>query len=116
MDEIALVVTDCRRRETAVGIGVPAVVDVATGRAKWSAHVKLADVPVRALLEERLGLPVFVDNDTTCAALAEAHDGARMAVRNLVLIAVGTGVGGGSCSMGTCIEGQPGPPARSGTP
>ena len=109
MDEIAVVVEKLRRRETvAVGIGVPAVVEFATGRAKWSVHVKLADVPLRALLEDRLGLPVFVDNDTTCAALAEAHDGARMVVRNLVMVAVGTGVGGGLVLAGRVSGGDRG--------
>jgi len=109
MDEIAVVFEKLRRRETAaVGIGVPAVVEFATGRAKWSVNLRLADVPLRALLEERLGLPVFVDNDTTCAALAEAHDGARLAVRNLVMVAVGTGIGGGLVLGGHVYRGATG--------
>ncbi|MHB1568855.1 MAG: ROK family protein, partial [Solirubrobacteraceae bacterium] len=57
-----------------VGIGVPSVVDFATGRVVSSANIPLADVPLRQVLGERLGVPVFVDNDATVAALAEAHD------------------------------------------
>jgi glucokinase len=109
IDEIAAVIEAVRSRETAaVGIGVPSVVEFATGRVKWSVNVKLADVPLRTLLEERLGLPVFVDNDTTCAALAEAHDGARLATRNLVMITLGTGVGGGLVLGGRVYRGSTG--------
>jgi glucokinase len=53
-------------------------------------------VPLRRVLEERLGVPVFVDNDATVAALAEAHDDElSMVSHNLVMLTVGTGVGGG---------------------
>jgi glucokinase len=109
IDEIAAAVETVRSRETAaVGIGVPSVVEFATGRVKWSVNVKLVDVPLRTVLEERLGLPVFVDNDTTCAALAEAHDGARLAVQNLVMITLGTGVGGGLVLGGRVFRGSTG--------
>ena len=65
-----------RRREppAAVGIGIPSVVEFATGRARSSTNIPLADVPLRRCSSERLGVPVFVDNDATVAALAEAHD------------------------------------------
>ena len=48
-----------------VGLGVPSVVDFATGRVEHSANIPLADVAVREVLSERLGVPVFVDNDAT---------------------------------------------------
>jgi glucokinase len=109
IDEITGAVDTVRTPDTrAVGIGVPSVVEFATGRVKWSVNVKLTDVPLRTVLEQRLGLPVFVDNDTTCAALAEAHDGARMAVRNLVMLTVGTGVGGGLVLGGRVYRGATG--------
>ena len=109
IDEIAGAVELVRSRETAaVGIGVPSVVEFATGRVKWSMNVKLADVPLRTVLEERLGLPVFVDNDTNCAALAEACEGDRIAVRNLVMLTVGTGVGGGLVLDGRVYRGATG--------
>ena len=79
----------------AVGVGVPSVVEFATGRIRSSVNVPLENVPLRQLLGERLGVPVYVDNDATCAALAEAHDGATLAVSDLVMLTVGTGVGGG---------------------
>jgi glucokinase len=109
LDEIAGAVEGVRSRDTrAVGVGVPAVVDFATGTAKWSENVQLEDVPLRRLLEERLGLPVFVDNDANCAAFAEAHDGARMAVENLVMLTVGTGIGGGLVLGGRIYRGAGG--------
>ena len=80
----------------AVGIGVPSVVEFATGRARSSVNVPLQDVPLRTVMAERLGLPVFVDNDATVAALAEAHDEhGKLDVHSLVMLTIGTGVGGG---------------------
>jgi glucokinase len=80
----------------AVGVGVPSVVEFATGHVRSSVNVPLADVDLRPLLQDRLGLPVFVDNDATVAALGEAFDDAgRPMVQNLVLLTVGTGIGGG---------------------
>src|SRR3954468_11374521 len=80
----------------AVGIGVPSVIDFATGTARHSVNVPLQDVPLRKILTERLRMPVYVDNDATCAALAEAHDeDLGLVAQSLVLFTIGTGVGGG---------------------
>ena len=92
----------------AVGIGVPSVVEFATGRAKSSVNVPLRDVPLRRILRERLDLPVYVDNDATCAALAEAHDGDELVTENLVMFTVGTGVGGGLVLGGRPYRGATG--------
>jgi len=93
----------------AVGIGVPSVVEFETGRVVSSVHVPLADLPLRAMLSERLGVPVFVDNDASVAALAEAHDeDLRMVTRDLVMITVGTGVGGGLVLGGRIYRGATG--------
>lgn len=92
----------------AVGVGLPSVVEFATGRAKTSVNVPVEDVPVRELLGERVGLPVYVDNDATVAAIAEAHDGDRLVVENLVMFTVGTGVGGGLVLGGRPYRGATG--------
>jgi len=93
----------------AVGIGTPSVVDFESGRAVSSVNVPLADVPLRALLGDRLGVPVFVDNDATVAALAEAHDEQfRPTARNLIMFTVGTGVGGGIVLGGRIYRGATG--------
>ena len=93
----------------AVGIGVPSVIEFATGRVRSSTNIPLADVPLRTVLSERLGVPVFVDNDATVAALAESHDDdARLAVRSLVMLTIGTGVGGGIVIDGRAFRGATG--------
>jgi glucokinase len=92
----------------AVGVGVPSVVDYATGRLRSSVNVPFADLPLRELLGERLGLPVFVDNDATLAALAEASDGERIVIENLVMFTIGTGVGGGLVLGGRVHRGRTG--------
>lgn len=93
----------------AVGLGVPSVIDWATGTARASVNIPLQDVPLRDELQRRLGVPVFVDNDASCAALAEAHgpDGA-LEVANLVMFTVGTGVGGGVVIDGHVYRGVTG--------
>jgi glucokinase len=109
IDEIVQGVESARAPDTAaVGVGVPSVVEFATGRVKSSVNVKLADVPLGTALHERLGLPVFVDNDANCAALAEAYDGERMVARDLVMFTVGTGVGGGIVLNGRIYRGATG--------
>src|ERR1019366_1469840 len=93
----------------AVGIGIPSVVEFATGRVRSSVNIPLQNVPLRRELSDRLGLPVFVDNDATVAALAEAHDAqGRLDVQSLVMFTVGTGVGGGIVIDGRSYRGATG--------
>ena len=100
----------------AVGVGVPSIVEFETGRVVSSTNVPLADVPLREVLGERLGVPVFVDNDATVAALAEAYDEQlRLVTRNLVMITVGTGIGGGLVLDGRIYRGSTGGAASSAT-
>ena len=63
----------------AVGFGIPSLVDRDRAVSLWSNHLPLDDVPFRDLMSERLGLPVYVDNDANLALLAEqrARRGAR---------------------------------------
>lgn len=94
---------------TAVGIGVPSVVDFETGRVISSVNVPLADVPLRQVLSDRMGVPVYVDNDATVAALAEAHDEElRLVAHNLIMLTVGTGLGGGIVLGGRIYRGATG--------
>jgi glucokinase len=99
----------------AVGIGIPSVVDFATGMARSSVNIPLERVPLRQLLRERLGVPVYVDNDATVAAVAEAHGpDATVDVRHLVMLTVGTGVGGGIVIDGRVYRGATGAAAELG--
>ena len=92
----------------AVGVGVPSVVDFETGRIRSSVNIPLEDVPLRELLTEKLGLPVFVDNDASCAALAEAFEDGRFTCPDLVMFTIGTGVGGGTVLGGNLYRGATG--------
>ena len=103
-----------------VGIGLPRIVEFETGRVVSTARpaspstngavdLPLADVPLRQVLGERLGVPVFVDNDANVAALAEAHDEElELVTRHLVMVTVGTGVGGGLVLGGRIYRGTTG--------
>jgi glucokinase len=96
-------------RADAVGIGVPSVVEFATGTARHSVNVPLEGVPLRQLLSERLGVPVYVDNDANVAALAEAYDDDLRPIAGvLVMITVGTGIGGGIVINGRVFRGATG--------
>jgi glucokinase len=98
----------------AVGIGVPSVVEFATGRIRASANIPLTDLPLRALLSDRVGLPVYVENDANCAAMAEAYDEGKLVSPDLVLFTVGTGVGGGLVLNGRLYRGATGAAAEVG--
>jgi glucokinase len=96
-------------RAAAVGVGMPSVIEFATGRVRSSVNIHLANFDIRGTLRDRLGLPVFVDNDATVAALAEAFDeSGRPMVENLVMFTVGTGIGGGLVLGGKVYRGATG--------
>jgi glucokinase len=98
----------------AVGIGVPSLIEFATGRIRSSVNIPLKDVPLRELMTERVGLPVYVENDASCAALAEAFRDGHMAVPHLVMFTVGTGVGGGLVLNGRLFRGATGAASEVG--
>ena len=115
VDEICSLVDSVRTESVrAVGIGVPSVIDFDAGRIRASVNIPLADLPLRDLLEERIGLPVFIDNDANVAALAEACSGGEIEVENLVMFTVGTGVGGGIVVNGRPYRGASGAAAELG--
>jgi len=115
IDEICTFVESVRGDDArAVGVGVPSVIDFDSGRIRASVNVPLTDVPLRDILSERLGLPVFVDNDANAAALAEACENGEVVVANLVMLTVGTGVGGGIVVNGRLYRGASGAAAELG--
>ena len=115
VDQLVHVIETARTPDTmAVGIGLPSLVEFATGRIRSSVNVPLKDLPLRELLSERAGLPVYVENDASCAALAEAFRDGHMAVPHLVMFTVGTGVGGGLVLNGRLFRGATGAAAEVG--
>jgi glucokinase len=109
VDQLVDAIQALRSPDTrAVGIGVPSIIEFATGRIRYSVNIPLRDVPLRTLLTQRLGVPVYVENDASCAALAEAYDGDRLRCPDLVMLTVGTGVGGGVVIGGKLHRGATG--------
>jgi len=98
----------------AVGLGIPCTVDFERGVAVSSVHLPLVDVPVREEMRRRTGLPVFVDNDANLAAVAEHRLGAARGAQNLVMLTIGTGIGGGLILGGRPYRGSSGAAAELG--
>jgi len=104
-------VIEAAGRPEAIGVGVPSQIDYETGTVESSVNIPLTGVPLRAELGRRFGVPVFVDNDANCAALAEAH---IVGERHLVMLTLGTGVGGGVVIDGLTFRGAHGLGAELG--
>jgi glucokinase len=88
----------------AVGFGIPSRIDHRHGIALGSVNTPLRDVPFEAEMQQRLGLPVGVENDATCAAYAEYVHGVGQGTANFVMLTLGTGVGGGVVVDGTLFR------------
>ena len=95
----------------AIGVGVPSQIEYSTGTVETSVNIPLTGVPLREELGRRFGVPVFVDNDANCAALAEAH---LLGEDYLVMLTLGTGVGGGVVIDGMTFRGAHGLGAELG--
>ena len=114
-DRIALL---CRRMATAlglalsdaawVGIGAPGSVDVDTGTVLYANNLEFDNVPLGQMIHERTGLPVYVDNDANVAAWGEYCAGAGKGSSSMVMVTLGTGVGGGVIVNGKVIDGAHG--------
>ena len=89
----------------AVGFGIPCTFDTRTGMAVQAANAPLHDLAFHEVMAERLGLPVAVDNDANCAVLCEARVGAAAGCTDVVLLTLGTGIGGGLVLGGEVYRG-----------
>jgi glucokinase len=98
----------------AVGFGIPCLIDQRTGVAVMAVNQALANIPFRDVMAERLGLPVFVDNDGNVTALAEHQAGAARGAREAVVLTIGTGIGGGLILRGELYRGSIGSGAELG--
>jgi glucokinase len=98
----------------AVGLGIPATIDHDKGVAVSAVNLPLRELPIRDLVSERVGLPVFVDNDANVAALSEHLYGAGRGATEMVLLTIGTGIGGGLILGGEIYRGATGAGAELG--
>jgi len=90
----------------ALGFGLPSPIDQKAGRALQAVNIPLDEsVDFRGRMRERFGLPVGIENDANAAAYAEFKLGAGREVSDLVLLTLGTGVGGGIVIGGSLFHG-----------
>ena len=84
----------------AVGFGIPSRIDHVHGTVLGAVNIPFQDVPFSDEMEKRLGIPVAMENDASCAAFAEFRFGAGRGTRDFLVLTLGTGVGGGVVSGG----------------
>jgi glucokinase len=92
----------------AVAFGIPALIDRDCAVAQWSTHLPLEGVPFRDLMSERLGLPVYIDNDANLALFAEQREGAARGADHALMLTLGTGIGGAAMIGGRLYRGATG--------
>jgi glucokinase len=91
-----------------VGFGIPCLIDQDRGLAASSVHLPINGVAFADVMAERVGLPVFMDNDGNLALLAEQRAGAAHGERNAVMLTLGTGIAGGIVIAGELYRGSQG--------
>jgi glucokinase len=114
----------------AVGFGIPCLIDRERERVEMAVNLPLRDIGFRALMAERIGLPVVVDNDANVALLAEHRAGAAREARHALMLTLGTGIGGamlidgevyrggfgGGGELGHMVVDEDGPPCQGNCP
>ena len=98
----------------AVGFGIPCLFDQRSGVAVVAVNQPLKNVPFADIMAERLGLPVFADNDANVAVIAEHRAGAARGCNEVVMLTIGTGIGGGLILGGRPYRGAIGSAAELG--
>ena len=97
-----------------IGIGIPGVIDTQTGYVSYSNNLQWYDLPIKEMMEKATGLQVRIINDANAATYGEAKFGAGKKYKNLLMITLGTGVGGGIIIDGKIYEGNHGKGAELG--
>ncbi len=99
MGQIALDVTAACNLDisdiSAIGVGSPGTPDNRSGILIYATNLPFRMAPIRSVIGKMTGLPVYIDNDANCAAMAESVVGAAQGVADSVTITLGTGIGAG---------------------
>jgi glucokinase len=98
----------------AVGLGIPCLIDQRRGVAVIAVNLPIAELPIRQIMEDRVELPIFLDNDATLATLAEQRAGAAQGANDVVGLTIGTGIGGGLVLDGRVYRGNNGAASELG--
>ena len=91
-----------------VGVGIPGTVEIRSGSINYTCNLPLRNVPLRKLFHRYLSIPLYIENDANCAALAEFLVGAGRDSKRFVTITLGTGVGAGIVHNGKIYHGANG--------
>lgn len=94
------------RKVRGIGVGVPGITLHQQGIVKWAYTLQWKDFPLKARLSDRYELPITIDNDVNLAALGELWFGAGQNAQNMILIAIGTGIGAGIIIDGALYRGS----------
>lgn len=94
------------RKVRGIGVGVPGITLHHQGIVKWAYTLQWQDFPLKARLSDRYELPITIDNDVNLAALGELWFGAGQNAQNMILIAIGTGIGAGIIIDGALYRGS----------
>jgi glucokinase len=98
----------------AIGVGAAGMVDFAAGTMRWAPNLAWSELPIRDLVSEQIHLPCIVDNDANAAAWGEYKFGAAGGYRHVLMVTVGTGIGGGIVADGALYRGAHGFAAEIG--
>lgn len=91
-----------------VGVGVPGLVRSSSGLLAFAPNLKWKNVPLKGIMVDRLGVPVFVDNEANAGAMGERWFGAGVGVQNMAYLSVGIGLGAGIVINGELYRGSAG--------
>jgi len=97
-----------------MAVGVPGLVDQTTGALLFAPNLGWKDLPIRAILQESINVPLFVDNEANLAALGEHYFGAAQGYEEVLYISAGVGLGGGIVHGGRMFSGVTGVGAEFG--
>ncbi|MCJ8013829.1 ROK family transcriptional regulator [Paenibacillus sp. KQZ6P-2] len=109
-EELDLFMQDSAGREQCIGIAVtvPGVVNVEKGIVYYNSKLRLENVPLKEMIEQRYGLPTWIENDANAVVLAERRFGSCGEYPDLIYIVVGDGVGAGILVNDSVLRGNSG--------
>lgn len=96
-----------------IGMGAPGPVEMATGMVYETTNMGWKNYPLKDHLEAETGIPAVIENDANIAALGEMWKGAGDGAKDVILVTLGTGVGGGIIVNGEIVHGKTGPAEKS---
>ncbi|TNC50424.1 ROK family protein [Rubellimicrobium rubrum] len=105
-DSLELIAELRTARTAGVGVGIPGQVDAQRRNVLSGGYVDLSALPFAGRVQEATGLPVAIENDAAMALLAEKSIGAAQTYANVVLLTVGTGIGGAVLEQGQLLRGR----------